>query len=373
MSAARGRELVRELLASVAAARVGSGVIALVGAAVCAACLLTAGRSVATEQSLAAQLDRAGARVVSISDGSGTAGLTAAAVPRTAQLSHVEWTLGVGLFSDVRNAAVASGPTVRSRTMYGRPPPELQLLAGRWPAEGEAVVTTQAAHRLGLRQIAGAVTESTELGGTVVAQPVVGVFEATGILADLGADVLVASPATASEPLPQLIMLARHASDVPQLARDAAAASGVEDVAALRVRQPTDLAEVGRAAAGTLGRFARQMALLVLVVGLLLTAMTMLGMTLTRRRDLGRLRALGADRTTLALLVVTQAVVPTILGCAAGTAAALLTLLATGSSAPGFAFVAAVWVLTLLAAVVGALPAAASSAFVDPVRVLRVP
>ena len=123
------------------------------------------------------------------------------------------------------------------------------------------------------------------------------------------------------------------------------------------------------AVAGELGRFSRSLIAAVLAAGLILITLIIYASVTARRQDFGRRRALGARRGTIAGLVVTQTLIVIIIGAAAGTA---LTFRWT-TEPPDTGFVAAITILTLLAAGLAATPPAIIAAGRDPVHVLRVP
>ena len=366
LSALRAR--LREAVAATFAARVPTLVIGLVVAAVCTACLLTAGRSAAAERELAATLDDAGTRVVVVSDGTGTAGLTGSAIPRVGNLNEVAWAVGLGLFTQVRNSQIPGASSISARTVIGPQPPDITITAGRWPQPGEAATTVAAAHQLGLRAVAGAITDET---GTT--RPVVGTISVHGVLADLGADVIISSAATSDFPVPQMVVVATAAGDVPQLGQDLAAVAGTNGTTPPRITLPTELAQIAAAASGQLGRYSRQTAALLLIVGLALVTLTMIGAVTNKRRDHGRLRALGASRTDILVLVATQALLPAVLGSLAGIVAGLVFNRVNGYDPPPGTFTTAVAVLAVLTSVVAAVPAATTAALREPVRLLRVP
>lgn len=311
----RGR--LREALAATFSARVPFIVIALVLASVVVACNLTAGQAAASERKLAESVDSAGTRVVMMADGNGTAGLSAPAVERVAQISTVQWALGLGLFSPVHNARIPGTNPVSARSIVGGPVPDITIVSGRWPEPGEAAVSRAGAAQLGLTAVAGSVVDDVGTTSTVV-----GVFEATGVLDKLGAEVIIAAQPSEDVPLPQLVAVARTAGEVPQLTANLADISGASSPSALRISGAQALTDIAEAASGQLGEFSRQLALLVLVVGLTLVALTMVSAVASRRRDHGRLRALGATRTDIVLLVCVQALAPALVGSVIGTGAA---------------------------------------------------
>ena len=101
----------------------------------------------------------------------------------------------------------------------------------------------------------------------------------------------------------------------------------------------------------------------------MLGGLNVYGAVTSRRRDFGRRRALGASRSAIVALVVTQTAIVAALGAAVGS---FLIQRWTGSG-PDPSFALAVATLVILAALVSAVPPALVAAYRDPVRILRVP
>ncbi len=127
------------------------------------------------------------------------------------------------------------------------------------------------------------------------------------------------------------------------------------------------------AVAGELGRFSRSLIAAVLAAGLILITLIIYASVTARRQDFGRRRALGARRGTIAGLVVTQTLIVTIIGIIIGAAAGTALTFRWTTEPPDTGFVAAITILTLLAAGLAATPPAIIAAGRDPVHVLRVP
>lgn len=365
---ALARRLVREAWSATLAAKIPATVTLLIAAAVCAAALLTAGRSAATEASIAAHIDDAGTRVITVSDTGGNAGLTSDAVPRIAAISGVDSAVGVGPPFDVHTTAAGQGATpVGARVVSGPPPPQLHIRSGRWPGLGEATVTPTAAAQLGLAAAAGHLT--AEEGQF----DVVGTYTDTSDFADLGVDILLGPDTTSPQPLTTIYLLAHDAADVARIAAAAADLTGATYPEQIHITTSDTLVSLQRVISGDFGRFARQLALLIVGAGILLIAATLYGSVAARRREFGRRRALGANRTTLITLVLAQAAIPAAAGTILGAAAGTITDHTLTHTWPPTTYTLAVATLVTLAAATAALPAALTASLRDPVRTLRVP
>ena len=340
----------------------------MVAAAVCVAALLTAGRSAATEASIAGHIDDAGTRVITLYDASGAAGLTSDAVPRIAAVSGVDFAVGVGAPFDVRTAAAGNGATpVGARPVYGKPPPELRILTGRWPERGEATVTPAAATQLGLAAAAGHLTAQEGQFD------VVGTYTDTGAFADLGVNVLLGADTTTAQPSTTIYLLAHDVQDVMRVARATADVAGALHPEQVRVVTSDTLVSLQQVISGEFGQFSRQLAMLIVGAGVLLIAATLYGSVAARRHDFGRRRALGANRSTLVGLVLAQATIPAAAGAVVGAATGTITDHALSHTWPPASFTVAVALLVTIAAMTAALPAALTASLRDPVRTLRVP
>lgn len=341
-------------------------VIALVTAATCALVLATAGRSAAAEQRVMDSIDRAGARLIVLTNSSGDGGPDVALADRAQRIAEVEWALGLGAAIDVRNEAVPGGGTVAGRGLYGGAPRDLILLSGRWPAPGEAVIGERAIASLGLTSASGGLRSVDD----VRHWDVVGTFRATGPLEDL--DRLVLTSPHPSDTLALLYAVVRSPERVAAASVALADVSGAGDSSGLTVETSSELVALGSVVSGQLGAASRQQAMAAMVAGLAFETVTLYSVIGARRRDFGRRRALGATRSTLITLVMLQAFWPATIGALAGSGAGTVLLVSSESMLPPFDFVLAVAVLALVIAAIAAVPAAIAAALRDPVRILRV-
>ncbi len=269
---------------------VGSALIGLIVAAVCATAIATTGQTVRAESDVLSRIDQLGTRVVAAFDDQGTAAIDPASVERIGSLSTVDWVMGVGFAHDGRNANIGPAATpVPIRTYYGELP-DIVHLDGRQPRPGEVIVGDQAAATLGLiLPVGGVDIDATEAS-------IVGGFHADDPLGDLNHTMLAAPNANNEKTLRALYVLADNPADVATLTGAVAALLGAKQPAAVRYETSETLAELRAAVAGELGRYSRRLVVAALAVGLVLVAIVVYSTVTLRRQDFGRRRALGATR-----------------------------------------------------------------------------
>lgn len=364
----RSGSLVREGAAIAVTQPIGTGVAALIAAAVCAVILTTTGQAAASEQRVLDRIDSAGARALTVSDPSGEARIAAVGLDRIAGLPTVEWVAAFGPVGDVQTVALgAAGHPVPARSLYTDLPPTVDLTHGRAPDRGEAVAGSAAVVRLGLLDGAGSVSGSDHRG------PVVGTFIADDPLEEMNRGLLMRAEPDPDAHLRTVHVSARSIDDVELLARAVPALLQVDDRLELTVESPQVLADLQAVVAGELGEASRQLMLLVLTTGLTLVAITLYGATAARRQEFGRRRALGASRSAIVTLVLLHASLAGVVGAMVGTAVGVAVLTTTQSALPSATFILGVVLLTVLAAAMAAVPPAITAALRDPVRILRVP
>jgi putative ABC transport system permease protein len=97
------------------------------------------------------------------------------------------------------------------------------------------------------------------------------------------------------------------------------------------------------------------------------------GLVTLRRKDFGRRRALGAPRSLIILLVLTQTAGLALTGVIIGSGVATVVLFAGGDPLPGIAFTGAIAVLAMAVSLGAALVPAIIASRRDPITELRVP
>jgi putative ABC transport system permease protein len=361
----------REGIAMARSQPVVTGVTALIVGVVCTVILATVGQSAAAEARVLGAIDRAGTRTIVVTDSTGRAVLYADSVQDVQSLGGVGWVLGLGPVADVFNVDLgAAGRPVASRRLYGTLPPDLVRVFGRLPLSGEALVGVDALPRLGAAQpVTGVV------GGSLTSS-VVGAFDAKEPLAFLNRSVLIVAPpeALGSRPvLRQLVVMVDRVEDVPTISRAVRELARAEVSSELRIDTPAALVELRTLVQTELSSNTRQLLLIVLGVGLSVIAITLAGSVSQHRRDYGRRRALGASRSDVVFLVLSQAFVAALPGVAFGTILGLTAVLTIAGSVPPSTFTVGVAMLAVLVALGAAVPPALLAAYGDPLLVLRVP
>ncbi len=185
--------------------------------------------------------------------------------------------------------------------------------------------------------------------------------------------VLIAGSAQDVRTLRYLYVMADDVAAVDRLEAVLATSTPAAEPGALTVETPSGAIALRDVIAGRLGAASRQLMALVMGVGAVIIAVTVLSAVVSRRRDFGRRRALGATRSALVATLLAQISVGALIGVAVGVCAGLAALALTTGSLPTWRFVAGVGGLTVVLALATATPIATYAAYRDPLRILRVP
>lgn len=358
--------LVREAVRSARASKVPTALVAVLVAAMCLTTILTVGRAAAAQEQVQQRLEEAGSRLLEVSDAKDDGFLTASVVDQVAGLSTVERAVGWAVPRDVTSAAVDGGTPVPTWVVVGDLSDAVELVAGRWPRPGEALVSAAAQDALGFDAPVGAVATSDDAQGWAV----VGAFRARAPFTNLDAGLVAAgAPGT---PAHTLNVIAADASGAKVTQSAVMALLARTDPSDLSVVSPTSLAELQGAVVGDLARYNRTLLLAVMAAGAVLVGVVAAADVLIRRRDLGRRRALGAPRWALTVLVVVRATCGGLVGALLASLLGLVLTDRAGQVVP-LTFVAGTAVLGVLAAAASSVPPAVAAARQDPVRVLRTP
>ncbi len=362
-------ELALEAWASARAQKVPTVLVALIVAATCATTLLTVGRAAAAETEVAATLESAGSRHLVITDAKTQGFLSATVVAQAVTLSGVERAVGLTAAVDAVNARIGDGgERVPTWLLVGDVPSAAELVSGRWPHPGEALVSASARRLLGLDEPVGAVATIGSRGRAIY--PIVGEFRAKSPYADIADGVLVAAPSNTTAW--RLDVVTTTAAEIPETQDALLTLLHRMDPSDVEIESPQELAAVQADVLGNLARYNRSLALLVLGAGAVLTAIVTLADVLLHRAEIGRRRALGAARWVIIVLLVLRAAIGAVLGVVFGAIAATL-LVARLGQRPDWRFTAATAVLSLLAGALATMVPAVGASRQDPVRVLRIP
>jgi len=360
-------ELIRDAVTAARAQWAMTIIVGVVLATVCVAILVTTGQTAASQASIISQIDSAGTRLIALSDDGGKSGMLPTAPGQIASWSDVSWAIGLGTAVDVTNPALPLGHAA-SRVLVGPLPPDLALIQGRTPRPGEAVVGAGAAVTLNLGPGLGRVQVP---GQDPVG--VVGVFTASGPLSHLNDVVLIAADPAEVDTLRYIYVMADNVMDVDPIEQVLTTSTPALNLAALTIETPAGAIALRDAIAQGLGVAARNLMALIMGVGAVVIAVTMLMATIGRRPEFGRRRALGATRSALVASLLIQTGIGAIPGVLLGTAGGLVTLAVTTGSVPAWQFTVGVADLVVLLSLFASAPVAIAAASRDPLRILRVP
>jgi putative ABC transport system permease protein len=361
----RRRALVGEAGAFAASRKIPTVIVGLLAAVICVLGSATAGRTVQAAGRIQATLNGAGSRYLEVDSTVGPGLLPSNVVESVTGLSHVEVGLGVATAIDVWSGRRGGGDTVPAWGVEGGLTKAVKLVAGRWPGPGEAIVSASQVSRLGLDGPAGFLARTGE------EYPIVGFYKPTGPFKDFGEGALIGH-GPGMDGASRLMVLADSsvaASWVEEQTMGIIAASGSQN---LEITSPVTLASLQSKLSSGFNQYAGGVFALILALGVGIIAIVVLTDVLMLRSDLGRRRALGATRGTIAALVTGRTLIPTIIGALTGSVVAVIVGHTTGTY-PGTKFTLAVAVLCLLAGIVASLPPAAIAMAQDPVKALRTP
>lgn len=358
--------LLREAVTSARASAVPTALIALVVAATCFVAIATVGRQAALEDAVAEKLAGPSSRLLTVTDLTGAGVLRPSVVDVLARVDGVQAVLGSDIAVDAYVGTLGRGSQpVAVLPVHGTLTSVVELVAGRLPGPGEAVVTPATAARLGLRDSAGwlASTDGQQWA-------VVGVFEPRSPFESLAGASLTPAVVDADEGLAQVRVLADHITAVRQV--QASALTIIDaDPSRVQVQAAAAAADTSEGVSGVLQGLGRGLLLLIMGVGGFFVAVVVLSDVLVRRRDLGRRRTLGITRSDLVVLVAARTAVAAVLGSVLGAGAGVVAAV-VGGGGVGIDFAAAVAVLGAVTAVVACLAPAVYASRRDPVEVMRV-
>lgn len=284
----RWRAILREAWATTWSAKVSSALIAIVAAVTCFAVIATVGRSVAAASEIALRMEQAGARRLSVVDTQAEGFINDRTLSVVRALSTVESATALGSPFDAVNGHIGRGGTVIPVwPVLGDPSDVGDLVRGRWPQVGEALVSSSKLRSLGLAEPVGYLASVDGL----TQYPIVGAFESKSPLEDLEAGALVvAEVGSAGRELRVVV------DDVTSASHTVAAILTTldpPDARGVQVESPTALAQTARDLNASMVGFGRMLLMLILTAGGVFVSAVVLADVLIRRRDLGRRRTLG--------------------------------------------------------------------------------
>ncbi|PFG34176.1 FtsX-like permease family protein [Sanguibacter antarcticus] len=343
----------------------------IVSAIVTLTVILTTGQSAASRQAVLNTIDTLGTTLIVVSDNSTEGILGPDFVDSAGNLSTVEWSFGLSDVTDAHNSALGAGATpIPVRKYIGTLPDEVTLSAGRMPiAAGEMWLGTTAFENARMESPSGTIrADDTNYAvvGSFAAPTAISQFDELGLIKTSDTE-------RAGLGIRYVYVSATEAASVDEVISSLIAMVPTQDVASISVEAAAGAIALREALGAQLDADARSMLVLVLVVGFILTMVITYVSVSSRRRDIGRRRALGATRSQTVALILLQGLATSTIGALTGTGVGLLIVHVLIGATPGAPFTASVCLLAILVSGIGSIPPAVLAAFTDPVRILRVP
>lgn len=363
--------VLREAAVMALTQRAATAITFMLVAGMSVAVLLTSGRTAAAEAQILASIDSTGSRAITIR-AEPKAGLDFSVVERLARIDGVDWVAAFGQATDVTNGATDGDTSVAARTVVTTDLTVLGLASSPVPHSGYASPSAQAL--LGMPDGAGFLVTSDG-----AEYPLSGRLTLPKFMSFL--DPLVAIPigpgksATATEPgdVALVVILVSQPEQVAAIAAASRDLAGARDPSGITISASPEIARLHAIVQGQIGGFGRGLTLMLTAVLATLVGTLMFGLVMIRRKDFGRRRALGATRSLIVALLATNTLLVAAIAAITGTAIALGWLSINHEPLPDPAFVGATIVLTIAAAILGALPPAIVASRRDPLSELRVP
>lgn len=358
------RALAAEALREAWAQKIPSLLIMLVVAATCATALVTLGQGAAQRAQMAATLESAGGRVLSVTDVQSRGVITPTVMDLIRGMNGVEEAVALSAPHDVVSATIPGTPRVPA---WEADRPELitAIALGRQDAPGQAAATPEVLSLLRLATSSGAVTSPDHLihydvTATGTPRPAYSGL-AQGLIVRGGPDTIYR----------QVQVVVTDVGALPAVQAGVTDLVGGRDPQAVSIEAPGALAQASQLLSGSAERAAHATLLLILSAGAFFTALVTLTDVLLHRRQMGRRRALGITRTGLTVLTTLRICAPAVLGAALASAIAWsVTAWRLAVRVPAD-FTVAVTVLAVVVSAVAALVPAAWASRRDPVSVLR--
>ncbi len=330
--------------------------------------LMTVGQAVILERTIQARMETPEGRSIIITDSSPTGLIRPEIVRVLARIEGVERVVASSTPVDAVNLHLGAGSSpIPVWGVSGDIGDVAVLRSGRWPEPGEVLVSETALLGAGIGGPVGALLLQ---GGQEL--PIVGTFHVRPPFMEMNAGAVQLLPEHQDD-LRRLHIVAASVREIDPITVAAVSLFDRASADELRVERATALADLQRLLADDASRFGRELIAGVLLAGMFLVGVVVFAEVLSRRKDLGRQRALGARRSTVIILMAARTGVAAALGSTIGLVAGLAYLGVVTGDLPVPSFAAGLVVLSILAPSLASVVPAWWAAQRDPVLELRTP
>jgi putative ABC transport system permease protein len=309
-------------------------------------------------------IDSMGTRTVTITAPT-SASISSEIVWRLKEVDGVTWVGAFGPARDVENVNRPNGEPVAARQMWST---DFRTVGISHLEYQVSWASDRASDELGFAQGSGAVSSfdgtSTDVRCTI---------SPPAFLRNLEPMVIEPTSRQTLGIATIIVAVASTPSQVSALTDTVVSAAAVDDPSRLKVQSSEDLVRLRQALDTTLGTYGKEITGASLAATVVIVGSMLIGQVIVRRRDFGRRRALGANRTFIVLLVVSQSLLTAIVGAASGASTAVAALMTANRPTPPLDLSLAVCVLIVMSAALASLPPALIAANRDPASELRVP
>jgi len=358
--------VMREALSSAWSQPVQSILTFAMVAGMCVSVILTAGRTVGAQERVAATLESPAGRTIVVR-AAADAGVTSAILERLRYVRGITWAGAFGPAIDVTNSNIPDGNPVPLRTSWGL---ETSQSGAPFAAGGDSLAwgSVDALEALGMNDHSGTATSAAGTSYSIQGELVTPTY-----LSDIQPLLVTPQSSRSSGTVAVVVVVAKSPALVKSLIPVVMGLTDASDRSKIKIETSQALESVRSSVNHQLSAFGRGLTLIIFGATGALLAAVLCGLVLLRRRDFGRRRALGASRSLVVSLVLTQTLFVALLASIVGTAAAAATLLLTGDPLPSLTYSIAVAVAATVATIVAAVPPSFLAANRDPIKELRVP
>ncbi|MDR2538375.1 MAG: hypothetical protein LBC43_01850 [Bifidobacteriaceae bacterium] len=326
--------------------------------------VLVFGESQASIQNIRDFMDTNGAKTIQFLDDSDIGYFDQETLNFVEAFDNIEYSFETSTVFDVFNSLTKDEINLfPAKSFRGDISKVVQLVAGRMPKAGEAIISENAAHGFKLVGPTGEISSSNQSWN------VVGIFKSDEAYLDFKNFALIYESSTT--PMPYFYSKVKEYNELPTtqtLILNMISPFGREDIKILS----KSLASLQNTIENNLGSFANYILILVLFLGIVLITVATLIDAFLNQKDIGRRRALGATKIYISLLMIFRGALVSTVGATIGGVVSIFYLYFYYLSIP-INFLVAVIIFVLIIGSLGSLLPSLIIINRDPLRAIRTP